>query len=220
MAHQERIGSCTLILADCREVLPELRADVILTDPVWPNCPKGTVPGSDDPWELWREACRIFPTVARIITVMRTDSDPRFLNALPSLPFLRTILLPYAVPHYLGRVLGGDEMAYWFGTPPASAPNRRVVPGRAPAAQPGSKRNNKHPMPRAQAHFDWLAGWCSDPGETILDPFMGSGTTLIGAAQHGRKAIGIEVKPEYFAIACQRVEDAMKQGNLLTAAGG
>lgn len=47
--------------------------------------------------------------------------------------------------------------------------------------------------------------------ETILDPFMGSGTTGVAAIQMGRKFIGIEREPKYFDIACKRIEQASKQ---------
>jgi DNA modification methylase len=47
--------------------------------------------------------------------------------------------------------------------------------------------------------------------ETILDPFMGSGTTGVAAVQEGRKFIGIEIEPKYFDIACKRIEEAQKQ---------
>ena len=50
--------------------------------------------------------------------------------------------------------------------------------------------------------------------ETILDPFMGSGTTLVACAKLGRKGIGIEIDPEYFRIACERVEEAYWQPDL------
>ena len=49
---------------------------------------------------------------------------------------------------------------------------------------------------------------------TILDPFMGSGTTGVAALQLGRKFIGIEREPKYFDIACQRIEQAVAQGRL------
>ena len=48
-------------------------------------------------------------------------------------------------------------------------------------------------------------------GETVLDPFMGSGTTLVACAKLGRKGIGIEIDPGYFDIACKRVEEAYRQ---------
>ena len=51
-------------------------------------------------------------------------------------------------------------------------------------------------------------------GQTILDPFMGSGTTGVACAKLGRKFIGIELKPKYFDIACERIEAAYKQPDL------
>jgi len=58
--------------------------------------------------------------------------------------------------------------------------------------------------------------WCvrKTKGQTILDPFMGSGTTGVAAIQLGRKFIGIEREPKYFDIACRRIEQAAKQGQL------
>jgi len=212
----ERIGLATLYLGDSREIMPSLEADVICTDPVWPNCPPDTVPGSDDPWVLWRASCCAMPPfLKRVVVVMRCDSDPRFLTELPpAMPFFRSIILPYAVPGYLGRALGGDEIAYWFGSPIASAPNRRVVPGRAPTAQPRGKERTGHPMSRMQSHFDWLVRWCCDDGEMVLDPFMGSGTTVIAAAKLGIASIGIEIHPPFFDLACRRIEQAQRQGDL------
>ena len=49
---------------------------------------------------------------------------------------------------------------------------------------------------------------------TILDPFMGSGTTGVAAMNLGRKFIGIEIEPKYFDIACRRIEDAQRQQRL------
>jgi DNA modification methylase len=53
------------------------------------------------------------------------------------------------------------------------------------------------------------------PGETVLDPFMGSASTGVAALQLGRAFIGIEREPRYFDIACRRIEEAQKQGDLL-----
>ena len=51
-------------------------------------------------------------------------------------------------------------------------------------------------------------------GETVLDPFMGSGTTGVACAQLGRKFLGIEIERKYFDIACERIERAQAQGKL------
>lgn len=201
----------TIYLADARDVLPDLQADAMITDPVWPNCPSALILGADDPSALWRETMTVLPPIRRLVAVMRTDSDPRFLAPVPSsLRFFRAIQMTYAVPGYIGRILGGDETAYWFGEPIKSAPGRRVVPGRAPVAQPTARPANGHPCSRAQIHFDWLAEWASDPGETILDPFMGSGTTGIGAIKAGRPFIGVEADPKWFGLAATRLASAIE----------
>lgn len=62
-----------------------------------------------------------------------------------------------------------------------------------------------------------LMAWCINfvpNAKTILDPFMGSGTTGVAAVQMGRKFIGIEREPKYFEIACKRIEQAVAQGQL------
>jgi len=54
----------------------------------------------------------------------------------------------------------------------------------------------------------------SKTGDTILDPFMGSGTTGVACVQTGRNFIGIEIDPKYFAIAEKRIKDAQQQMRL------
>ena len=60
---------------------------------------------------------------------------------------------------------------------------------------------------------DWLRAF-SDFGETILDPFMGSGTTGVAAVKLGRKFIGIEIEPKYFDIACRRIDEALRSPDM------
>lgn len=63
-----------------------------------------------------------------------------------------------------------------------------------------------------------LMTWCIDQAgcpKTILDPFMGSGTTGVACMNLGRSFIGIEREPKYFDIACRRIEDAQRQGRLI-----
>jgi site-specific DNA-methyltransferase (adenine-specific) len=202
-----------LICGDAREHAANFEVDTIITDPVWPNCPRDYLErwGIDDPYKLLQEVlsgarCR------RLVIVLRTDSDPRFLSAVPDrFPFFRTQTLPYAVPGYIGRVLGGDEVAYCFGEPLPSAPGRKVIPGYGPKAQPFMRTENGHPMSRALVHFQWLVSWWSLEGETIMDPFMGSGTTGVAAVPAGRHFVGIEKDQSFFDIACDRILTAPRQ---------
>jgi site-specific DNA-methyltransferase (adenine-specific) len=55
---------------------------------------------------------------------------------------------------------------------------------------------------------DWVKAF-TNPGEMILDPFMGSGTTGVAAIKHGRGFTGIEIDPKYFDLACRRIDEAL-----------
>jgi len=57
----------------------------------------------------------------------------------------------------------------------------------------------------------WLTRWWSEPVETVLDPFMGSGTTGVACVKTGRNFIGMEISEEYFVIAEKRIADAQLQ---------
>jgi len=216
------IGDSTLYLGDCREILPTLkgsdRLPVMMTDPVWPNAPAGMFPDVPCPESLLREALGLMPWLERAVIVLRSDSDPRFLRAVPErLPFFLAQVLQYVMPHYIGRKLGGNEIAYTFGAPAASEPGRRVIPGMSPKAQTSRSKGERdlgHPCSRAWEHFEWLMRWHTDAGQTVIDPFMGSGTTGHAAMKAGRRFIGIEINPEYFDIACERLERAHDQYRL------
>lgn len=53
-------------------------------------------------------------------------------------------------------------------------------------------------------------------GQTVLDPFMGSGTTIVACERMGRRGIGIEMNEEYFNLACKRVEEATSQADMFS----
>ncbi|MGB1215965.1 MAG: DNA-methyltransferase [Pikeienuella sp.] len=80
----------------------------------------------------------------------------------------------------------------------------------------GDYRGKQHPTQKPVEVMRWCLGFLPD-AETILDPFMGSGTTLVACAKLGRKGIGIELDPDYFDIACKRVEEAYRQPDLFVA---
>ena len=70
-----------------------------------------------------------------------------------------------------------------------------------------------HPTQKPEALMDWCLSFLPK-AETILDPFMGSGTTGVACANLGRKFIGIEIEEKYFDIACERITAAYAQGRL------
>jgi hypothetical protein len=155
----------------------------------------------------------------QMVVCLRSDCDPRFLRHVPSsLRFQQVVWCPYVVPGYTGRTLGGNETAYVFGDPIPSAPGQRVIPGQAPKVQPQDRPMQRgettHPCPRSLPHQEWLFRWFTQPGETVLDPFMGSGTAGVAAVNFGRPFIGIEINLAFFDIACRRIESARKQPRL------
>ena len=208
------IGNADLWHGDCREVLPLLgQVDAVITDPVWPNVPSGLLLGWSDPTGLLASALGAVDP-ARVVIVMGFDSDPRFLMAVPDrLPFVRSQQLPYAIPGYRGRLLGGDEVAYVFGDIPKG---RGLIPGRAPTeTTKKADRATGHPCPRSDSHMLSLVGWWSTASDVVCDPFMGTGATGVACASAGRRFVGIELHRPFFDIACERIERAQAQGHLL-----
>jgi site-specific DNA-methyltransferase (adenine-specific) len=210
--------SVRIFVGDARERLGDIgHADVVITDPVWPNCPAGLLPGWDRPSALLRETLALMPASVRaVVIVMRGDSDPRFLQAVPERwPFVCIQTMSYTVPTYIGRV-PGTEIAYCFGAPISSRPGRDVIPMWGPEAQMREGPANGHPCPRAMIHMEWLVDCWSEPGETVLDPFCGSGTIPIAADRMRRHGIGIEVELRYAAAAIRRAEGEGVGGTLVT----
>ena len=75
-----------------------------------------------------------------------------------------------------------------------------------------------HPTQKPIALMKWCIEKLPTDAQTILDPFMGSGTTGVACVKLGRKFIGIELDEAYFDIACKRIEDALKRPDLFVQA--
>lgn len=75
-------------------------------------------------------------------------------------------------------------------------------------------RDGRHPTEKPVPLMAELLADFTNPGETILDPFMGSGTTGVACAKMARRFIGIEMDPRYFDIACERITKAYAQGDM------
>jgi site-specific DNA-methyltransferase (adenine-specific) len=74
--------------------------------------------------------------------------------------------------------------------------------------------NAVHPAQKPVRLAERIIALISDPGDTIYDPFMGSGSFGVACVQAGRKYIGSEIIPEYFKTARARIESAYKQGGM------
>lgn len=190
-----------LYLGDSLSILPQLeqRFEAIITDPVWPNAPIDMMFGSDAPYQLFNATAKYFHQLANCVIIqICCNSDPRFLSAIhPELPFFRACWLAYANPNYKDNVVIDSNIAYVFGTPGIICENENLfIDGYIYQNEPKTKVN-WHPCPRQLFHVKWLVNNFVSKDGCILDPFCGSGTTLVAAKETGKKAVGIEISEIY-----------------------
>ena len=98
----------------------------------------------------------------------------------------------------------------WFGD---TDPKRSNV-WTADSYRYGQPGKVDHPTQKPLSLMLRLVGALAMPDGTVADPFMGSGSTGVAAIQIGRRFVGVEIKPEYFDLACRRIEDATRQADL------
>lgn len=197
-------GRVELYCGDCLEVLPGLgKVESIIVDPVWPN---NSVPEFEliNPYRLFSQMIDA-AEYDRMAVQLGCDSCPSILMNM-DLDFFRVVWLEIARPHYKGRLMYGSDVAYLYGTPPASCAGQHVIPGRM-CSSSSTGKEAAHPCPRKLEHVKWLVKWWSE--REVVDPFMGSGTTGVAAVQMGRRFIGVEIERKYFDVAVGRIEAAL-----------
>lgn len=137
--------------------------------------------------------------------VSRLLATTRYLNPIPLCGFAEVII--WGADHYCQRLPVGRIFSHlWKGV----CASRKGQDG---VAWHNTRRNHLTEKPVA------LMVWCIDqlkspPDTTVLDPYMGSGTTGVAAIQRDRKFIGVEIERRWFDIACRRIEEAQRQGRL------
>lgn len=196
------IGDCVLYHGDCLEVMPALgRVDAVVTDP---------------PYGIGiTKSNRL--AVSRGMGGKSWDDQVPDLRGMPDVPSIIWGGNYFDLPPSRGFLIwdknnaGRDFADVEFAWTNIDMVARRMI--FRPMLMDGGK---VHPTQKPVAIMQWCLGFLPD-AEIILDPFMGSGTTLVACAKLGRKGIGIELDPEYFEIACQRVEEAYRQPDLFVA---
>ena len=235
-------GAMTLYCGDCREILPTLgKVDAVVTDPPYAVSVLGSVhisrPGKgarrldfftgDADWAgmiaLVSEAAALSIDVLKADGSMYWWCGHRQFNCLTTLfeerGFSTRFLVwnktcPAPPPPGAGWPSGAELCLYAYkpGRTFNGAPRSNVLTGDSYRfGQPGKV---DHPTQKPFHTVDPLVTVSSNRGETILDPFMGSGTTGVAAVKLGRRFIGIEIEPKYFDIACRRIEEATRQRDL------
>lgn len=202
MSRVERIGDATLYLGDCRDILPTLGpVDACITDPPY-GCGKADW---DDVFpQSWYAAAKAVADRVAIITGSAGLTDSVHLVGGD---FVDVI----AARNLNGMTRGPIGFGNWLGVVLAGAKPRMgvnffefTVAGDMP----------DHPSPKPVDFMYKLVGRLTDEGETVLDPFLGSGTTGVACANLGRRFIGVELHEPYFDIACRRIERVYRQPRL------
>lgn len=194
MSRIERIGNgVTLYLGDCREILPTLgKIDAVVTDPPYPDIDKGFAITPID---------------------FLADIDCRqlvFWSAVE--PFM----LSWSGVHIWHKPNGNSSHHYERIFERNGGKTCRVF--RKAAILPNYTQYAAecvdHPTQKPLSLLTELIRLIPEKPKTILDPFMGSGTTGVAAVRLGRQFIGVEIEPKFFDIACRRIEDETKRPDM------
>jgi site-specific DNA-methyltransferase (adenine-specific) len=195
---------------DCREIMPDLSADALVTDP-----PYGIAYSSS--------SSRSVLCASRDYPVMHGDGEPFDPGVLP-------LGLPSVVwggNHFASRLPDSATWLVWYKRRPGvvnDSADAEIAwsniggPARVFHLEwMGMLRDSErdlhvHPTQKPVALMQWCIGLPGVPDGVILDPFMGSGTTLVAAKNLGRRAIGIEIEERYCEIAAKRLSQRVLFG--------
>lgn len=216
-ARIEHIGGQVLIQGDCLEVMPLLgKVDAVVTDP-----PYG-IGESGGEKNRYKEGRTRFQTPKHQAKGWDIERPKDAIIAIAQIDCRKIIwggnyfadLLPPKMGWlYWDKMIGGDfsdgELA-WTSRDGALRQFRMH-----PFCGLSGGKDRVHPTQKPAALMEWCLGFLPN-AQAILDPFMGSGTTLVACQNLDRNGIGIELDPDYFAIACKRVDEATRQPRLFS----
>tara|TARA_R110002049_G_scaffold23545_10_gene83665 strand:- start:50260 stop:51036 length:777 start_codon:yes stop_codon:yes gene_type:complete len=225
----EVIGPCTLYLGDALDVLPHLRgqADLVFSDPPYRLTSGGNTPGAMG----GKLATELYDNTGLLMDVVKwQEIGGPIYRALKSNGDCYIMCedknLFAAHGGFLGAGFKFHSLLTWDKITPSrtryymkdSEFTLYLWKGRArDITNGGDKRIIRMARPKDAVHptqkpvelMKIYIRNSSQPGDLVLDPFMGSATTLVAAVQLGRRAIGIEKDPEHFEGACVRVRAAV-----------
>lgn len=203
-------GAVQLYCADCMDILPGLgKVDAVVTDPPYGvefkgKTTKHTRASRDFPGGYIGGDNEIGPSI--VAECLKFSARGIVFPG-------NRLLFDYPKPYDFGAVYcpSGAGLGRWgfVTTHPmlfygAGLPHSRQSPNGFKSFETAD--DNGHPCPKPVGWMIWAVEKCSGDAQTILDPFMGSGTTGVACVRLGRRFIGIEKEPKYFKIACKRIE--------------
>jgi len=223
MSRIETIGNCELYLGDCREILPSLpNVDLVITDPPYDKkTHENHMSEVSDRQALGFEQlddsefidlCRTLVDKANRWVLMNCATS-HALMAMSLEEFIRLGIWvkPNGAPQFTGDRPGtGWESVAIFHR----KGRKKWNGGGNHAVWTHNIASGEHPTQKPVGLIEKWIDQFSIGDESILDPFMGSGTTGVACANLGKTFYGIEREPKYFDIACQRIENAYRQERL------
>lgn len=210
-----QIGNATLYLGDCTEILPQLGTfDALVTDPPYGigeskgrNKTRGKLAiskdyGNDD-WDDEPISKEVIDLITKI-----TKWQIIFGGNYFELPPTKCWLI---WDKENGQTDFADAEMAWTNLNKAVRLKRYMWHGMLRA---NKEPRGDHPTQKPIGIMQWVISHLPNDVDTIIDPFMGSGTTGVACAKMGKKFIGIEREKKYFDIACQRLELAYSQPDM------
>jgi site-specific DNA-methyltransferase (adenine-specific) len=208
------VDDVTLYCGDCLDILPTLgKVDAVVTDPPY-GIGYSPSQNSVKAWGL--------KTFFGSVVVSGDDLpfDPTPFLAFP-------VIVLFGANHYASKLPSSSEWVIWDKRDGMTSNDfadcemiwtngkrvARVFRHRWSGALRDTERGEirEHPTQKPVALMEWLIQRYTNPGDIVLDPFMGSGTTGVACVRTGRRFIGIEIDPGYFAIAQRRIAEAQLQ---------
>ncbi len=217
---KEVIGTATLYQGDCVEVMSVLDpVDAVLADPPYgiDIAAHGTIGGGSmadpidygkDDWDkegLSAEQWEAMQKISKVHTIWGWNHLVGVLG-----PSAGVFIWDKKCQNGWNDTFSDAEIA-WTNTVTRAKMFRHLWRGALRASEQGANVR-QHPTQKPIALMEWCLSFVE--GQTILDPFMGSGTTGIACVNQGRKFIGIERDPKYFEISCKRIVKAGLQGDM------
>ena len=208
MAEKVTIGNCELWHGDCREVLPFVAADCVITDPPYGV---GLDYESFDDTEAEAAYLGVWAVNWALAKDIRCVVTPgtRIIFKYPPPTDIGCLYFPAAAGFSRWGFCSFQPILFYGKDPDPN--NRKRANGKSFTER---SENNGHPCPKPIGMMNWLVDRASLVGETVCDPFMGSGTTGVACVNLGRSFVGIERERKYFDIACRRIEQAYAQSRL------
>ena len=216
---EERIGGQRLILGDCLQVMPLLgRFDAVVTDPPYGiGVDRAMAANSGTKYGKAAAAKGEYRASGwDDVPIGETHINAILASAHSAIIFGGNYfaLPPTRCWLVWDKENGGNEFAdcelAWTNLDKPVRLLRWMWNG---MIRKGHEARHGHPTQKPIALMEWCLGFLPK-AKTILDPFMGSGTTLVACQRLGRNGTGIELDPDYFDIACKRVDEATRQVDL------